>query len=60
MVLMAAGSELDPVYDALAPVVALTHAGQLNWATMTKCIRVAQQEQQRNARFLGRRQGAFR
>ena len=26
MVLMTAGNELDPVFDSLAPVIALTHA----------------------------------
>ena len=49
MVLMAAGSELNPI----APVIALKHALWDKWmphATMAKCITVAQHEQLDSAR----------
>ena len=52
VVLMMAGSELDPVFDSLAPVIALTHAVWDRWmplATMEKCVRKAQLEQRENA-----------
>ena len=53
MVLMMAGSELDPVFDSLAPVIALTHAvwdRLMPLATLEKCVRKAQLEQRENAR----------
>ena len=58
---MAAGSDWDPVYDSLAPVVALTHAslGHLDAATMAKCVKVAQHEQFDNARPWAAVKGVF-
>ena len=53
MVLRMAGDELDPVFDSLAPVIALTHAlwgGWMPQATMAKCVRTAQLEQRNHAR----------
>ena len=53
MVLMAAGDQLDPVFDSLAPVIALTHAlwdGWMPQATMAKCVSKAQAEQRDSAR----------
>ena len=53
MVLMVAGSELDPIFDSLTPVIALTHAVWDRWMpldTMAKCVRKAQLEQRENAR----------
>ena len=53
IVLMTAGDQLDPVFDSLAPVVALTHAlwdGWMPQATMAKCDSKAQAEQRDNAR----------
>ena len=44
MILTASGSELDPIYDSFAPVVALTPAPWNNWlsqATVAKCINIA-------------------
>ena len=48
MVLVTAGNELDPVFDSLTPVIALTHAPRDGWmpqATMARCITAAQAEQ---------------
>ena len=53
MVLMVAGSELDPVFGSLAPVIAFTYAVWDRWmplATMAKGVRKAQLEQRENAR----------
>ena len=62
MVLMMAGSELDPVFDSLAPVIALTDAVWDRWmplATMEKCVRKAQVEQRENARPWAAVKGPF-
>ena len=48
MVLMMAGNELDPLFDILAPVIALTHPlwdGWMPLATVAKCVKTAQLEQ---------------
>ena len=53
MVLMMSGNELDPVFDSLAPVIALTHAlwdGWMPLATMAKCVKTAQLEQRDSTR----------
>ena len=48
MVLMTAGDELHPVFDSLAPVIALTRRMPL--ASMAKCIKAAQNEQRDTVR----------
>ena len=53
MVLMAAGEQLDPIFDSLAPIVALTHAVWDNWmpqAAMAKCLSKARDDQRDNLR----------
>ena len=48
MVLMMAGNELDPLFDFLAPVIALTHPlwdGWMPLATLAKCVKTGQLEE---------------
>ena len=62
MVLIMAGNELDPVFDSLAPVIALTHAlwdGWMPLATMAKCIKTAQLEQRDSTRPWTAAKGPF-
>ena len=50
---VAAGDELDPVFDSLAPVVALTHAPWNPWmpqAAMAICVKAALNEHRDSAR----------
>ena len=61
MVLMTAGNVLDPVFDSLVPVIALTHALWDGWmpvATLAKCVKTAQIEQRDSARTLAAVKGA--
>ena len=62
MVLMMAENELDPVFDSLAPVIALTHALSDGWmplATMAKCVKTAQLEQRDSTRPWTAAKGPF-
>ena len=61
MVLMRAGDELDPVFDSLAPVIALTQALWDGWMSqaMAQCVRTAQLEQREHARLWTTVKGPF-
>ena len=57
-----ATTELDPVFDSLASVIALAHAlwdGWMPQATKAKCVRTAQLEQRNNARLWTAVKGPF-
>ena len=54
MVLMIAGSELDPVFDSLAPVIALTHAVWDRWMPLATMENASGKRSLSNARTHGR------